>query len=63
MVKCAIHDNNPATVNIIYGLYDEYKKGRPHYNINLCDICANELWDKSKSAIQVQLMHWVNKSI
>jgi hypothetical protein len=60
---CVVYPTEKATVNVIYGLYSEFKKGRPHYNINLCNKAALELWEDCSVLVNNGLAHWVNKAI
>jgi len=53
-----MYQSEPATVIITYGLYEEYKKGRPHYTHKLCSKAAKELWDNCDIYVNQGLMHW-----
>lgn len=62
MIKCEIYQDEEATVEVTYGLYSEYKKGRPHYVHNLCQQAAKELWDTDiHMLVNMGKMHWTNK--
>ena len=62
-IKCEMYPDEDATVEITYGLYSEYKGGKPHYNHKLCQRGANELWEKCKPLVNLGDMHWKNKEI
>jgi len=48
-----------ATANVIYGLYSEYEKGRPHHVLDVCSEHLQELGKRCKPAVAVGLMHFV----
>ncbi len=58
-----MYQDQDATVEITYGLYLEYKKGRPYYKHNLCEKAAKELWDKCNILVNLGDMYWSNKII
>lgn len=63
MENCIVYKNEKATIEVTYGLYSEYKKGRPHYVLNLCQKASNELWEKCSTVVNHGLMHWSNKQL
>ncbi len=63
ILMCVVYRDKIAEVNVIYGLYSEYEKGRPHYNLNLSWKAADELWEKSSTLVNLGLCHWSNKPI
>lgn len=60
---CEMYQSEMATVEITYGLYSEYQKGRPHYKYKLCEKAAKELWDKCAILVNQGDMHWTNKPL
>jgi hypothetical protein len=58
-----MYQDKNASVEVTYGLYSEYKKGRPYYNHKLSDVAAKELWEQCKDLIKENLMYWNNKPI
>jgi hypothetical protein len=62
-IYCEIYPDQEAVVEVTYGLYSEFSKGRPHYKHNLCIKASKELWDKSSILVNSGEMHWKNKSI
>ena len=60
---CEMYKSELATVEITYGLYSEYQKGRPHYNHKLCGKAAKELWDKCAILVNQGDMHWTKKPL
>ena len=53
------HQNVEAFGHVTWGLYSEYQRGRPHQAAHLCQECSDELWEKSKALVNLQLMHYV----
>lgn len=62
-LKCEMYQNEDATVDITYGLYSEYEKGKPHYNHKLCKKASGELFDRCAVLVNQGLMQWSNKEI
>jgi hypothetical protein len=60
-IKCEQYKEEKATVKVTYGLFSEYKKGRPYYTHNLCDKAAKELYERCKGSINEMLMYWKNE--
>lgn len=61
--KCMVYPELQANVLVVYGLYDEFAKGRPHHELFLSDKAAKELWDKCSTLVNLGLCHWSNKPI
>ena len=60
---CEMYQSELATVEVTYGLYSEYQKGRKHYKHKLCYKAAKELWDKCAILVNQGDMHWTNKPL
>lgn len=59
LMTCEHHEcRATVTSRILYGLYSEYEKGRPHHSVNLCEMHQKELWGKSQGLVSTGLMHW-----
>jgi hypothetical protein len=60
---CEWYPNELATVELTYGLYSEYQKGRRHNVHKLCIKASKELFEKCAPLINSGYMHWVNKPL
>ena len=49
MIICESCYKKEANMNVTYGLFNEYKNGRPHPNFNLCSECSNLLLEGGNS--------------
>jgi len=62
-IMCEIYPKEKAIVEVTYGLYSEYEKGRPYWNHKLCNKAADELWQKCSHLVSQGFMYWSNKQI
>ena len=52
-----------AIAHVTYGLYSEYKKGRPHHELDVCSKHLTELGKKCKPAVATLLLHFIIKPV
>lgn len=48
-----------SVAHVTYGLYEQFKKGRAHRELDLCRDHMIELWSRIAGAVGAQMMHYV----